>query len=160
MGTQLQPALYLLAAAKDKRPVGAYYFGAGTDYSREGSGDFRMSGVMDCGEDVVKNSDALVAFGEKSTFIDAVYGGKPTTKNLARDDFADLLQYAKLVTAQGISEFCGGNITPSPTEKACQYCSMGGCCDFNATETEPRKKSAKIDELIKVVRGEVDDNET
>lgn len=153
-GVQLQPELYLLSASNGKRPVGAYYFGAVTDYTKDGNLDFCMNGVMDNGSDVLLSSDYSLESGKKSAFVGARLGAKSSNSNLSSSDFADLLQYSLMVSAQGVSEIAAGNIAPAPTAKACESCEFGGCCDYcTGVDTDVREeKKVNSEQIINVVR--------
>lgn len=156
MGTQLQPALYLLSASQGMRPVGAYYFGASTDYSTDGKKEFAMNGIMDGSPDVVESSDFTVALGEKSALIGEKYVADPTRAKLDSRKFKDLIDYSVMVSKQGVAELVGGNVTPSPTGKTCDYCAFGGSCNFRVgIDGEAREsKSASLDKIIEIVNEE------
>lgn len=153
-GVQLQPELYLLSASKGKRPVGAYYFGAVSDYTKDGNVDFRMNGVMDNGTEVILSSDYLVESGKKSAFIGAKLGAKSNNSNLSSNDFEDLLQYSLMVSAQGVSEITAGNIAPSPASGICENCEFGGCCDYCTGADADVREENKVnsEQIINVVR--------
>lgn len=155
MGTKLQLPLYLLAASKDKRAVGAYYFPASVNYEdKADDGIFRLAGFMDGSDEVVFASDTSCEKGKKSKFINAYYGGKRLEGTLSSQDFPEFLNYSKLVAAGGVREMLSGNIAPSPNENACEYCDAKSVCGFKegvdgATRSEKKVNCEKIAEISK-----------
>ncbi len=136
MGLKLQLQLYLSAAAKGRRAVGAYYFPASVEYKNADSktkddGDFRLKGFMDGGEDVVSASDRTLEQGQKSRYFDAALGGKPNNYAMDSGAFASFLDYGVMVAKNGADEMTSGYIKPSPVKDICKYCKMGGCCGFS-----------------------------
>ena len=159
-GIKLQLPLYLLAASRGKRPAGAYYFPANIEYSDKPVGDFTLKGFMDCGEDVVKNSDTTVKDKERSAFFDAYLNGRKLSGNLDEEDFSAFIAYSSLIARRGASEMFGGNIAPSPYIGACDYCKMGGMCGFSPDgESVPRSVEgitcADVANIVKKIRGDV-----
>jgi hypothetical protein len=61
-----------------------------------------------------------------------------------------------MVSKQGVAELVGGNVTPSPTGKTCDYCAFGGSCNFRVgIDGEAREsKSASLDKIIEIVNEE------
>lgn len=161
MGLKLQLPVYLLASSSGKRAVGAYYFPAKVEYEDEHDGVFRLKGYMDGSEDVVRNSDLLVAEKSKSAFVDAYLNGRAVESVLNREDFADFLQYSRMVARKGAAEMTGGNIAPSPAEGACSYCSFSGSCGFAVGVDGEERKKIKTDckRIAEVVREERGDKE-
>ncbi len=156
MGLKLQLQLYLLAAAKGKRAVAAYYFPAQVEFKDEKDGDFRLKGFMDGGADVVRASDINVQPKQKSEYFDAYLEGRKTDCALNGEDFYDFLNYGALVARKGANELVSGNIAPSPTEDSCKYCKMGGCCGFSrlSGDTERKTCAIKSSDVVRVVREE------
>lgn len=129
-GVKLQLPLYLLAASRGKRPAGAYYFPANIEFKDKEGGDFTLTGFMDNGEEVVKNSDKTLGEKQRSKYFDAYLNGRTLSGNLSEDDFRDFIDYSSLIAYRGAEEMFGGNITPSPYSGVCEYCKMGGMCGF------------------------------
>lgn len=156
MGLKLQLPVYLLASSSGKRAVGAYYFPAKVEYEDEHDGVFRLKGYMDGSEDVVKNTDTQVSEKCKSAFVDAYLNGRAVESVLDRDDFADFLQYSRMVARKGAAEMTGGNILPSPAEGACGYCQFAGSCGFAVGVDGEERKKIKVDckRVAQVVREE------
>ena len=158
-GIKLQLPLYLLAASKGKRPAGAYYFPANIEFSDKPSGDFTLKGFMDCGADVVHNSDTTISDKQRSAFVDAYLNGRKLTGNLTEEDFAYFIEYSALIARRGAAEMFGGNISPSPYVGACEYCRMGGMCGFAAgLENTPRcvegVTCADVANIVKKIKGD------
>ena len=160
-GVKLQLPLYLLAAAGKKRPAGAYYFPANIDFKDKEGGDFTLTGFMDAGEEVVKNSDITLQPKERSKYFDAYLNGRMLSGNLEEADFRDFIAYSALIARRGAEEMFGGNITPSPYSGACEYCKMGGMCGFAAgTDGEAREVSGvKCADIARAVRKQRGDEE-
>ncbi|MDE7306759.1 MAG: PD-(D/E)XK nuclease family protein, partial [Clostridia bacterium] len=154
MGLKLQLPLYLSAASKGRRAVGAYYFPASIEYKSSADGVFRLQGFMDGGDDVVTVSDTTLESNKKSAYFDAYLGGKKIDAAMDRDTFGDFIKYSSLVARQGTREMLEGNITPSPAEDACSYCKMGGSCGFaeGVDGAERKVKSIKCAEIADIVR--------
>lgn len=158
MGRKLQLPLYLQAAAKGKRAVGAYYFPAAVEYKEKADGVFRLKGFMDGSEDVVRTSDVTLEEKKKSNYFDAYLNGRKVEYAMSRDDFADFLLYSNLVARKGAAELMGGNVRPSPAEGACNSCAYAGSCGFAVgTDGEERKPvkvtCAKIAQIVREERG-------
>ena len=155
MGLKLQLPLYLSAAAKGKRAVGAYYFPAGVAYETERDGVFRLSGYMDGSDDVVLSSDSNIREGGKSLYVNAKLGGK-TEGSLPRGEFEDFIFYSSLVARRGAAEMAAGNVDPSPAPDACKYCSLSGSCGFAAESQggERRRESITCSGIARIVRKE------
>lgn len=159
MGLKLQLPVYLLASSKGMRAVGAYYFPAKVEYVDKHDGVFRLKGYMDGSEEVVKNSDTLVAEKCKSSFVDAYLNGRAVESVLEKDDFADFLQYSGMVARKGAAEMTGGNIKPSPAEGACSYCAFSGSCGFAVGIDGEERAKIDVDckRVAQVVREEKGD---
>ncbi len=158
-GVKLQLPLYLLAASKGKRPAGAYYFPANVEFGDKPAGDFTLKGFMDCGEEVVRNTDKTIKDKERSAFVDAYLNGRQLAGGLPEEDFSDFIAYSALIAKRGAKEMFGGNIAPSPFTGACDYCKMGGMCGFAAgPDSRPRSVDgitcADVARIVKKLRGE------
>ena len=153
-GVKLQLPLYLLAASRGKRPAGAYYFPANIDFKDKEGGDFTLTGFMDSGEEVVKNSDKTLEEKKRSKYFDAYLNGRQLAGNLSESDFADFINYSSLIARKGAEEMFGGNITPSPYAGACDYCRMGGMCGFAVgVDADGREvDGVKCEDIAKAVR--------
>lgn len=154
-GTKLQLPLYLSAAARDRRAVGAYYFPASVEYKSEADGIFRLKGFMDGSDDVVSASDKNVKPKEKSEFFDAYLAGKKIDSAMDSQTFSAFLRYSYLMAKQGAEEMIYGNIAPSPAEDACKFCRMGGSCNFSCgVDGEERKsRTVKCADIAKIAEG-------
>ena len=154
MGLKLQLPLYLTAAAKDRRAVGAYYFPASVSYKSEPDGVFRLKGFMDGSDDVIAASDTTIQPREKSAYIEASIGGKKSDKAMDGETFNDFLQYSTLIARSGVKEMLEGNIAPSPAEDACDYCKMGGSCNFalGIDGDERKSRTVKCKDIARIVR--------
>lgn len=130
MGQKLQLQLYLLAASEGKRAAGAYYFPARTEYSEDGVGSFTLRGFMDGSQEVLDSSDT-VPEGKKSPLVGAKYSGKQSDRVMTKEQFADFLEYSKMIARQGAEQLIGGEISPSPVAKSCEYCGFAGCCGYD-----------------------------
>ena len=153
-GEKLQLPLYLLSVSEGKRAVGAYYFPAAVEYRDKADGVFRLQGFMDGSEEVVSASDVTVKPKQKSEYFDAYLNGRMPDKVMDKEQFANFLNYARLVAKRGAEEMLSGNITPSPAESVCTYCKMGGSCGFaagkdGAERVSPSVKCADIAEIVK-----------
>lgn len=162
-GAKLQLPLYLLAVSKGKRAAGAYYFPASLEYKDKQDGVFRLQGFMDGSDEVVIASDSTVQPRMKSDYVNASLGGSRSESAMSRSDFADFLEYSKLVADVGATEMLSGNIAPSPAEGTCRYCKAGGSCGVNlGKDGEERKhksvRCSQIAGLVRKVKG--DGNET
>ena len=158
-GVKLQLPLYLLAASRGKRPAGADYFPANIELKDKEGGDFTLTGFMDSGEEVVKNSDKTLGEKERSKYFDAYLNGRTLAGNLSEAEFSDFIDYSALIAYRGAEEMFGGNITPSPYTGACEYCKMGGMCGFaEGTDADGREVSgvtcADIARAVKKQKGE------
>lgn len=153
-GAKLQLPLYLLAVSKGKRAAGAYYFPASLEYRDKKDGVFRLQGFMDGSDDVVIASDSTVQPKTKSEYVNASLGGSRSESAMTRSDFADFLEYSKLVANAGASEMLSGNIAPSPAEGTCRYCKAGGSCGVNLGKNgeERKTKSVKCSQIAALVR--------
>lgn len=156
MGLKLQLPLYLSAAAKDRRPVGAYYFPANVDYSDEGN-SFILQGFMDGSEEVVRSSDHTVEDKKHSKYVGAYLNGRKLDKAMDSEDFKYFLKYAESLVTRGGKEMLSGEIAPSPVEDACDNCSLKGLCGYDAEVTGVRKKKkvncSAIAEMVKKEEG-------
>ncbi|MGN0806216.1 MAG: PD-(D/E)XK nuclease family protein [Candidatus Coproplasma sp.] len=154
MGLKLQLPLYLSVAAKDRRPVGAYYFPANLEYSDEGN-SFILQGFMDGSEDVVRRSDLTVEEKKHSKYVGAYLNGRKLDKAMSREDFKYFLKYAEKLVEQGGREMLSGEITPSPVENACDSCGLKGLCGYDAEVSGVRKKKkANCEAIAQIVRRE------
>lgn len=142
MGLKLQLPLYLSAAAEGRRAAGAYYFPANCEYSADGTGAFTLRGFMDGSEEVVRSSDTNLQDKEKSAYVGAYLNGRKLDKAMPREDFADFLEYSKLLAEKGAKELVGGEIAPSPTGGACGYCKFAGCCGYDKDAFGEREEIA------------------
>ncbi|MDE6691522.1 MAG: PD-(D/E)XK nuclease family protein [Clostridia bacterium] len=142
MGLKLQLPLYLSAAAEGRRAAGAYYFPANVEYSADGTGAFTLRGFMDGSEEVVKRSDLSLQDKEKSAYVGAYLNGRKLDKAMSREDFSDFLEYSKLLADRGAKELVGGEISPSPTGGACDYCKFAGCCGYDKDSRGEREEVA------------------
>lgn len=142
MGLKLQLPLYLSAAAQGRRAAGAYYFPANVEYSADGTGAFTLRGFMDGSEEVVKSSDTSLQDKEKSAYVGAYLNGRKLDKAMTKEDFADFLEYSKLLAERGAKELVGGEISPSPTGGACGYCKYAGCCGYDKDSRGEREEVA------------------
>jgi ATP-dependent helicase/DNAse subunit B len=87
---------------------------------------------MDKSEEVVKNSDVNIKDKTKSKYFEAYLNyGKQPDGAMSKDDFNNFISYSVMVASKGAEELYGGNIIPSPTEKACDFCNLAGCCGFS-----------------------------
>ena len=139
MGLKTQLPLYLLAASEGKRAAGAYYFPAKVEYSSSDTSAFCLQGFMDGSPDVVKCSDINVQEKAKSAYVNAYLNGRKLDKAMEREQFADFLDYAVMVSGGGAGEMLGGNIAPSPVQDACSYCKFGGCCGYDLKKSGERQ---------------------
>jgi ATP-dependent helicase/DNAse subunit B len=164
MGLKLQLPLYLTAAAKGKRGVGAYYFPAQLNFLKEDEegAAFRMEGFTDSDPAVLLASDKHFTpdgKNQKSGYINATYNGRKSASNMEGETFADFLSYALMAARQGSAEMLGGFVKPSPAKGVCEYCSMGGSCGFlNGLDGKERNETsvscAKIAEIVQVEKGD------
>ncbi len=161
LGLKLQLQLYLLAASKGRRAIGAYYFPATVDYCEKKDGDFRLLGFMENSDDVVTASDINLVNGQKSEYVNVKRGAKPSGNTLMKEDFADFLQYGALVARKGAEEMISGYIAPSPIAETCKYCKMGGCCGFSKLQDGSARAGASItcEQIAKIVQEERGDND-
>lgn len=152
-GLKLQLPLYLSAAAEGRRPAGAYYFPANTEYSADGNGLFTLRGFMDGSEEVVRRSDTGLREKDKSAYVGAYLNGRKLDKAMATEDFFNFLEYAEILAKQGASQLTGGEISPSPATGACAYCKYGGCCGYDKDILGEREEIAcdckKIAEIVR-----------
>lgn len=153
MGRKLQLQLYLLAAAKGKKPAGAFYFPAAESFQAEGDAKYRMSGFFSSDEEVLSRMDTVRTEG-KSEFFE---GGGASGNGLPQTDFEDFLGYAALVSARAKAEMEKGNIQPSPDGKACAYCKYKGMCAFAGRPRE--SESVTCRRIAGIVRDERGDGE-
>lgn len=156
MGLKLQLPLYLTAAAKDRRPVGAYYFPANLEYSADDKGVFTLKGFMDGSEDVVRSSDVTIEDKQRSRYIAATLnGGKKTDKAMDRQDFSDFIAYSVELAHRGSAELIGGEIAPSPVDEACAHCKFKGLCGYDGDRDGVREKQkADCRTIAAIMRGE------
>ena len=154
MGLKLQLPLYLTAAAKGRRAIGAYYFPASVEYKSEADGVFRLQGFMDGSDEVVAASDTTLQPKQKSAYFDAYLSGRKIDSAMDGDIFEDFLQYSALIARKGTREMLEGNIAPSPAEDACKYCRMGGSCNFAAgiDGEERSSRTVKCGDIARIVR--------
>lgn len=155
-GVKLQLPFYLLAASKGARPVGAYYFPANIDFA-ENPANFRLEGFSDSSEDSVRASDTELGEKGASRFTGVKIGGKRSKGAIEGDDFADFLEYSTLIARRGADGMFGGNIAPSPYDKACKYCKLRGMCGLSP-ESVPRVAGniscADIAQIVRRTKGE------
>ncbi len=159
LGRKLQLPLYLLAASKGRRPVGAYYFPASVEFGDKPARTFRLEGFMDGGDDVVWASDNTVKEGAKSEYFDAYLKGRKIDSAMDSESFNYFLGYSLLVADGGVKEMISGNVKPSPAEGACAYCKMGGSCGFLAGRDGGERKTGavKCSQIASIVKGEKGD---
>ena len=153
-GRKLQLPLYLAAASAGGRAAGAYYFPAGGGYAEKGEVPFRMKGFTLDDDAVIRLQDNAVAAGEKSRFIDAgyLYKGRKSQSSIPPDRFPGFLEYASLVSENGVRETERGCIAPSPYDDACQYCPYGALCGRDPTEGARKERSVSPVEIAEIVR--------
>ena len=103
---------------------------------------------------VIRLQDNAVAAGEKSRFIDAgyLYKGRKSRSSIPPDRFSDFLEYASLVSENGVRETERGCIAPSPYDDACQYCPYGALCGRDPTEGARKERSVSPAEIAEIVR--------
>lgn len=161
MGLKLQLPIYLLAAAKGRRAVGAYYFPASVTYESERDGVFRLSGYMDCSDEVMLSTQKDIAERQKSIYVNAYYRGQSIDSALPEQEFGDFLKYSSLVARRGAAEMKEGNVAPSPAPEACAFCALAGSCGFAAgINGEYREKiSVNCRGIAGIVRRERGDEE-
>lgn len=149
-GRKLQLQLYLLAASKDKRAAGAFYFPAADDITPGGKSEekFRMEGFFCNDRETVSDMD-ITAEGGESLFFRA--GGR-SAKGMDREEFDDFLSYALLVSEQAEREMREGNIRPSPYHEACSYCKLKGMCGFSGSER--RESDIGCGSIVDIVRAQ------
>ncbi|MDE6676367.1 MAG: PD-(D/E)XK nuclease family protein, partial [Clostridia bacterium] len=148
-GRKLQLQLYLLAASREGKAAGGFYFPARDDFSKPDEEKFRMKGFFSKDERVLSLMDKVRLDGEKSRFFE---GGGRTEKGMEGEDFSHFLNYALLVSEKAEREMRAGNITPSPYEGACSYCKCKGMCAFSGTPRKEGKVSPQT--VVKIVRRE------
>ncbi|MDE6850288.1 MAG: PD-(D/E)XK nuclease family protein, partial [Clostridia bacterium] len=155
MGLKLQLPLYLSAAAEGRRAAGAYYFPANLEYSADGAGAFTLKGFMDGSEEVVRCSDTTLQDKDKSAYVGAYLNGRKLDKAMTKEDFADFLDYSKMLAERGAKELTGGEIAPSPVGGACGYCKFSGCCGYDKDSLGGREEIAcDCKKIAEVVRAE------
>ncbi len=154
MGQKLQLPLYLTAASKGRRAVGAYYFPASVEYKSKPDGVFRLQGFMDGSDEVVSVSDTTLKPKQKSEYFNAYLSGKNPDEAMDNETFADFLKYSELIARRGTREMIEGNIAPSPASGACKFCRMGGSCNFAVgVDGEERScKKVKCGDIARIVR--------
>ncbi len=155
MGLKLQLPLYLTAAAKGKRAVGAYYFPAQLEYSdNEKDGVFRLKGFMDGSSDVVENTDVNVVAKAKSAYVDAYYQGRKIDSAMEYEDFEPFISYSTIIARSGTRDLLDGNIAPSPAFSTCDYCKFGGACKFRVgiDGVDRAQKAIKCKNIANIVR--------
>ncbi len=154
-GVKLQLPLYLLAVSEGKRAVGAYYFPASVGFEEEKDGVFRLRGFMDCSGDVIAASDINAQPQEKSSYVNASLGkARQPDNSMSRGDFAEFLEYSRLIAGSGAKEMTEGNIAPSPAADVCTYCKAGGSCGFTLGRDgdERRVSGVKCSQIAALVR--------
>ena len=126
------------------------------DYREKPDGTFRLQGFMDGSDEVVEASDVTVKPKEKSGYVDAYYKGRKLDSAMPAEDFSYFLDYARLVADNGAREMLGGNVTPSPAENACSFCSAGGSCALAlGKDGEERKnRSVKCSQIAEIAKKE------
>lgn len=149
-GRKVQLETYLSAAAQGRTAAGAYYFPARAAYAAADEYPFRMKGLTDGADEIVRLSDTALQPGEKSRFIDAAMGKK--TRSLSGEDFADLLAYGALVARECVAEIRRGVIAASPYREACAYCPYGGLCGFDPASGARKERSITKEEIVQIVR--------
>lgn len=158
-GNKIQLYLYMNAFISDKvRPAGAYYYPVQNSYQKE-EFNYCMRGKTVNTNEVIHATDNTLAPGEKSTIVSVSINkkdGLPSAKSavLSVNEMDKFLQYAKLVSAQGVNEISQGNIEPSPYEGACNYCQYGGMCGFCQDEGGSFRKVSKAN--VQTITGAVD----
>lgn len=156
MGLKLQLPLYLSAAAKDGRAVGAYYFPANIDYS-DSPQNFTLAGYMDGSAEVVRRSDLSVEEKGQSKLVGAYLNGRKLDRTMSSEDFSYFLKYAALTLEKGGGEMLSGEIAPSPVEKACEYCSLKGMCGYDTEADGERKmKKTNCEGIAAIVKNAID----
>lgn len=155
-GAKLQLPLYLLAASEGKRAVGAYYFPASVTYREKEDGVFRLLGFMDASEEVVTASDSGVKPKQKSAYVEAYLNGRAVDRAMDRENFKYFIEYSRLVAGKGAEEMLSGNTSPSPAEKACEYCKLGGSCGFAPGRDGGERSAGSVNcaEIAGIARGE------
>ncbi len=148
-GRKLQLQLYLLAAARQKKAAGAFYFPAQESFAKDGEVKYRMQGYFSSSDEVVAYMDSTREEGKKSEFFE---GGGRTEKGMPQEEFDDFLSYSLLVSKKAEDEMRAGNIAPSPYGETCSYCKFKGMCAFTGA---PRRESgASCAEIVSIVRRE------
>ena len=151
-GRKLQLQLYLLAASRDRKAAGAFYFPARDDFAKPDEEKFRMKGFFSKDDNVLSLMDPSMQSGGKSRFFE---GGGRSEKGMSGEDFEQFLGYASLVSTQAEAEMKAGNIAPSPYENACSYCKCKGMCAFTGVpRKEGRVTPSEIATIVRRERGE------
>jgi ATP-dependent helicase/nuclease subunit B len=164
MGLKLQLPLYLTAAAKGRRGVGAYYFPAQVAFSDEDNGVFRMQGFTDSDPEVMLASDHNLnkeGKNQKSNYINATLNGRKTSATMEGETFGEFLVYSLMAARKASKEMLEGYVRPTPYEGACQYCRLGGSCGFvkGADGKERKAPSVSCEKIAEIVRRERGDKE-
>lgn len=144
-GRSLQLELYLLAAARGGKPAGAFYFPAEDKFTGPDDAKFRMQGFFDCGDEVVSLLDN--ADGAGSLLFDGA-----SSRGMEEGEFADFLNYSRLVALRAREELRAGNVTPSPYEGSCEWCAFKGACGFAGAARSVR--GVRCADIAAIARGE------
>lgn len=154
-GRKMQLELYLYAASRGGRMAGAYYFPAKLSFgSVEDDSPFRMQGFTLGDDNVIALSEKGIEAGNKSKYIDAVYG-KKSRKALPQEDFEPFIEYSVLAARQCVKETLDGCIAASPYTGVCTYCPYGGLCGSDGKNAREEKQVdfAEISAIVKRRKG-------
>lgn len=152
LGQKFQPYIYLsvLSESMGATPSGALYFPIQPQFNDDDDMPYRMKGY------ITNDIDALVAMDKslesektKSDIIPLSLTQKnvPNMREsscLTDEEFKSFIAYSKAISLKAVKEIQGGNICPSPYDKACDHCQYLAVCGYDIKFDGARKYRGKI----------------
>lgn len=150
-GNKIQSLIYLsmLENINKVSGVGAFYIPIKSKFIDEEFED-KFNGVFLEQNEIVSLLDKSIRQNSKSNIFKIKYkndGSLHSTSSqyaLSPLEFSSLKAYVLNVFDGAIKEICAGNITPSPTTEACNYCQFKTMCKFNQETGGSRKRELVV----------------
>ncbi|MBQ7349081.1 MAG: PD-(D/E)XK nuclease family protein [Clostridia bacterium] len=127
-GVKLQ--LYLYAAAiNDKKLAGAYYLPISDAFEKTGKKQAPITvGKTLMNKETLLAQDKTLVEGEKSAFTGVSYKGEEVLKATSESKMNSLIEYALMLSENGVKQMVDGVIVPSPYGNVCDYCKFVAMC--------------------------------
>lgn len=154
-GTKIQVYVYLKALTEkfNGKAFGAFYLPISNAFSDDSVDDYKLNGYFWDNVNLCEHLDNTLSENYQSRIFEASFSTSKenlkkglkvlsSRKKVSEDNLQAMLLYSVEIVKQGLKEILNGNITPSPTEKACEFCAYKYICGHD--ENIYRKQNAKI----------------